>query len=234
LVRIRLLPRSAFLVPTKTLTELSASVRDAFITFATDASLLALSLKYSAGNLESVLTISYPEDPNASYQVALSQLEAVVNIKTPLYLILRRDHSLIAITYVPHLAPDELKNMYLDSRHELVQSLGGNHFALSLICKEAAEITDIRSWEERDMHVSECESNLQGEIKEQTIKDLGHQKNKCRLCDRRMKNNIEESASEALKMFNKGGDCVQLVRSRCAPNEPLITRLSPLICRVQR
>jgi twinfilin-like protein len=186
-------------------------VRDAFINFASDASLLALPLKFSAGMLVSLPAISYPEDSTASYQVALSQLEAVINTKTPLYLILRQNHSLIAITYVPHLVPDELKNLYLVNRHELVQSLGGQNFASLLICKEAAEITDLRSWKERDMHVSDCESCPQVETKEEAIKDLGYHKNKCRLCDRRMKNNIESTASEALKVFENEGDCVQLV-----------------------
>jgi len=218
---------------TRILIEIHSSVRDAFATFASDASLLALSLKYSDGNLETAPAIPYPKDPNAAYQVALTQLEAIVDTKTPLYLILRRDHSLIAITYVPHLTSDELKNIYLDNRHELVQSLGVHHFTFSMICKEAAEITDIRSWEERDMHVSECERDLQEGMKEQKIEDLGHRKNKCRLCDRRMKNKIKESASEALKMFDKGGDCVQLVRFLSVPNEPPLTTLSLLICQVQ-
>jgi twinfilin-like protein len=187
------------------------NVRDAFIDFASDASLLALPLKYSAGKLDPLPPISYPEHSTANYQVALSQLEAVVNTKTPLYLILRQDHSLIAITYVPHLVPAELKNIYLVNRHELVQNLGGHYFASSLICKEPAEITDLRSWKERDMHGSECKSCPQGVTKEEATKDLGYHKNKCRLCDRRMKNNIEETASKALKMVDNGGDCVQLV-----------------------
>lgn len=193
------------------LIELPATVHDAFATFASDASLLALPLKFAAGELQSFPATHYPKEHSGDFQVALSRLDSIIGPKSPLYLILRRDNALNAITYIPHLAPAKLKTLYLENRHELVQSLGGSHFTASLICKEVAEITDIRSWNERDMHASECESCPEAELKGQAIKDLGHLKNKCRLCDRRMKNEIEESASDALKKFSDSGDCIQIV-----------------------
>lgn len=43
--------------------------------------------------------------------------------------------------------------------------------------------------------------------------DLGYKKTKFRLCDRRMKNKIEDDAFSALKKLGEGGNCVQLVRT---------------------
>jgi len=193
--------------------ELPPYVLNAFAAFVSDASLLALPLKFSPqGELEPLTAIAYPKDPGANFQAALSGLDIVVNYKTPLYLILRRDNTLTVITYVPHLATDVLKSGYLDGRHELVQKLGESYFTASLICKEAAEITDVRSWNERDMHASDCKSCPQEDSTDKPVKDLGYHKNKCRLCDRRMKNKIEEDASQALQSFNESGDLVQLVR----------------------
>ncbi|KAF2795092.1 hypothetical protein K505DRAFT_374155 [Melanomma pulvis-pyrius CBS 109.77] len=190
--------------------ELPATIYDAFATFVSDTSLLALPLKFTTGELQSFPAIQYPKEYNGDFQVALSRLGPIIEPKTPLYLILRRDNALSAITYIPHLAPAELKTLYLENRHELVQGLGESHFTASLICKEVAEVMDIRSWNERDLYTSGCESYPEAELKGQAIKDLGHLKNKCRLCDRRMKNELEESASDALKKFSDSGDCIQI------------------------
>ncbi|KAJ4369445.1 Twinfilin-1 [Didymella sp. IMI 355093] len=42
------------------------------------------------------------------------------------------------------------------------------------------------------------------------IEDLGHKKNKCRLCDRRMKNKITDEAWAALRKLEDKGDLVQI------------------------
>lgn len=88
---------------------------------------------------------------------------------------------------------------------------------MSLICKEIGEVTDVRSWIERDAHQQEnpieehvgvCEA---AQEHNKVAKDLGYKKNKCRLCDRRMKNKITDGAFEALSGLDKAGDCVQIV-----------------------
>ncbi|KAF2714717.1 hypothetical protein K504DRAFT_486553 [Pleomassaria siparia CBS 279.74] len=195
-----------------------SAVQDTFNAFLSDTSLFALPLQSSssAGELVSLPAVSLPNPPNASFQIALARLDAtpLISPKTALYLLLRRDdNALYAITYVPHLASDEEKKLYIENRHELVRTLGEANFVASLICKEPAEITDMRSWEERDMHMSDCEScapERSGRSEKETTKDFGYHKNKCRLCDRRMKHKIEQRASEALSDFGHDGDCVQL------------------------
>lgn len=119
---------------------------------------------------------------------------------------------------MPWLANPELKTTYLDFRVELVRALGEQHFGESFICKEVTEVTDARSWEERALNSAETEKEECGEDGCETctteegsnVKDLGYKKNKCRLCDRRMKNPIETNASDALKTLQNPGSLVQL------------------------
>ncbi|KAH8719325.1 hypothetical protein GQ44DRAFT_751739 [Phaeosphaeriaceae sp. PMI808] len=145
----------------------------------------------------------------------LNKLEAVLDSRTPQYVILRRNQSLFAITFLPYLANAIQRSFLLEQRLELVHQLGEEHFSHSLICKEIAEITDIRSWEERDnttfTSLTSTSTPCPNETcKEPHIKDLGYQRNKCRLCDRRMKNKITPSASAALSTLFTPGTAVQI------------------------
>jgi twinfilin-like protein len=168
--------------------------------------------------LQALPPILYPKDAQHTFQLALNQLDSVLNPKTALYLILRHEESLVAITFVPYPADADLKTLLLDNRQNLIKALGEAHFSSSIICKEIGEITDARSWEERssigqswggnDEHVEAWERD---DTSGNGVHDLGHKKNKCRLCDRRMKNNIDDAALDALRRLAEGGDCVQLV-----------------------
>ncbi|CAI6337360.1 unnamed protein product [Periconia digitata] len=111
---------------------------------------------------------------------------------------------------------------------------------LSLVCKEVGEIADIRSWDEREgvgrvsskgigawrKDMSDAEDAKKegkgdgdGQVEKgseeggREVKNIGFQRNKCRLCDRRMKNQIDDDALTALstRLVNRG-DCVVLVR----------------------
>lgn len=145
----------------------------------------------------------------------------MLNPKTALYLLLRRGGSLVAITFAPYPADAKTKSLLLDNRDALVQKLGKEHFASSIICKEIGEIIDARSWDERSGNGQSWNSDHghQGDACEMSstdengVQDLGHKKNKCRLCDRRMKNQIDEDALAALKSITKDGDFVQFVRT---------------------
>ncbi|KAF2819429.1 hypothetical protein CC86DRAFT_398783 [Ophiobolus disseminans] len=154
-----------------------------------------------------------------SLKTALNELDAVLSPRTPLYLLLRRNDSLTAITYVPYLAKEDQRSFFLEHRHDLVQRLEKEHFSQSLICKEIGEITDARSWQERDDNDA---SNTASGITKNTkkcndescegcaVEDLGYKRNKCRLCDRRMKNKITPEAQDALKTLVNPGAVVQL------------------------
>ncbi|CAO2651675.1 Nn.00g042450.m01.CDS01 [Neocucurbitaria sp. VM-36] len=197
--------------------ELPAAVHHAFAAFIEDKSLLALSLAFSNDEFQP-LPLVHLRDPIVSFQNALNELDNVLNPRVPLYLLLRRDDSLIAITYVPYLAKEEQRAVFLNHRQELVRQLGEKYFSMSLICKEIGEITDARSWEERDKHMHDtCEQADNHEICEAPgthtgVRDVGYKQNKCRLCDRRMKNKITPEALDALKTLDQPGATVQIVR----------------------
>jgi twinfilin-like protein len=201
-------------------TDIPASFLEAFADFITDKSDLALPLVLEDGQLQPLPPVHH-KHPIASIQTALNDLDAVLSPRTPLYLLIRRNDSLTAITYVPYLAKEEQRAFFLEHRHDLVRQLGEEHFAQSLVCKEIGEITDARSWVERDNnatshkntdeHVKDPQACTEDGCIECKPKDLGYARNKCRLCDRRMKNAITPEALEALKILTNPGSLVQIV-----------------------
>lgn len=212
------------------------NVHKAFAGFQSDTRLFALPLTCSDTTLQALPPVAYPEGIDSMTQATLNQLESVFSPRTSLYLILRRGDSLVVVTFVPYLANADRKKEVLQNRHTLVQALGPEHFSTSIVCKEIGEITDARSWDERDgkgqlpSHehdgdTSECTKCYVDDRAKLGVKDLGYKKNKCRLCDRRMKNKIEDGALEALKSLSRGGDCIQIVS--CA-ELPATTRLTCL------
>ncbi|KAF2112518.1 hypothetical protein BDV96DRAFT_601926 [Lophiotrema nucula] len=191
--------------------DVTPAVSTAFNDFVKDDNAFTLPLSISSDILEAGNKISYPNGLTSDFKVALNLLQTHLDPKTPLYLIIRRDGKLVAITYVPHRADTELKALFLSNRQALVRSLGEDHFSLSLICKEPAEIYDYRSWEERGSKEAVCNDCADVSCKQVGgVKDLGYQRNKCRLCDQRMKNKITDEARAALRHLDTGGACVQM------------------------
>jgi twinfilin-like protein len=201
-------------------TEILVETHDAFNAFSQDASLFALRLQIQSDRLVAFTAVQFPGGDPSDFRKALSKLGSDIDNKIPTYLILRWRGSLAAITYVPYLADAALQDAYLQHRHELVTNLGAANFSLAIICKEPGEVIDARAWEERDGEASSlnedaknsCETCSKTEESSSTMKDLGFKKNKCRLCDQRMKNDINADAEGALSTLSDGGACVQLVR----------------------
>jgi twinfilin-like protein len=198
-------------------TDLRATVHEAFAQFCVNKVLLALPLALHNGSIEPLLPVCSSD----SLQMALNELSTVLNLRTALYIILRRTDTLVAITFVPYLAKDNQRDFFVDHRHELVQNLGKEHFSQSLICKEMGEITDVRSWTERDNdnssnepainHPKDAEACQDDTCEVCTVQDLGYKCNKCRLCDRRMQNKISPEALDALKTLSAPSTVIQIV-----------------------
>jgi twinfilin-like protein len=215
--------------------KLSPNILDAFVNFKSDLTLFALPIGYSDTTQRPFAPISYPEESQYTFQQALNRLDTVLTPKHALFLILRRDDSLVAITYVPYLASVDSKKLLLEVRNELIEGFGEEHFSTSITCKEIGEITDARSWDERDgQGQSWHDANDEGEHSREkhdmdeagkyNAKDFGYKKNKCRLCDRRMKNKITDDALEALRNLKEGGRCVQMVSHSANRNSPPLTQ----------
>jgi twinfilin-like protein len=162
-------------------------------------------------------------------QEGLNELDGVLTTSNSFYVLLRRNNSLTFIAYVPYRAKEDYRAILLENRHECVRQLGEEHFTMSVICKEIGEVTDARSWEERDAEKrsrnAAADNDDQSRVHENVthdksgIEDVGYKKNKCRLCDRRMKNKITPEALEALTKLSTPGMAVQIVLSH-------VTRLS--------
>ena len=189
---------------------------EAFASFISDSMLFALPLTILDTTLQVLSPIPYPKGPKYTFQQALNALESVLDFKTALYLVLRHSDSLVLVTFLPYPATTTTKSLFLSNRNKLLKSLGEENFSSSIICKEIGEITDARSWDERGgsgrswdsapgQHEEACDVDTDG------VEDGGYKKNKCRLCDRRMKNPIDDDALDALKGLTEAGECVQLV-----------------------
>lgn len=189
---------------------------EAFTSFRENAKFLALPLIQSDGELKAISPI-YSKTPNSLSQTALNELDAVLNARNSIYLLLRRKTRMVAITYIPFQAEQRHREFLLKHRHELVRQLGEEYFSQSLICKESGEVTDARSWDERDVNEESHNRHIGAEDGcgrcegEDGVKDLGYQRNKCRLCDRRMKNKITPEALKAFRTLDGPGALVQCV-----------------------
>ena len=190
--------------------------QNAIESFVSDASLLALPLRLDQDSLEALPFVCY-KDAEHSFQDSLNLLNGILDLATSLYILVRHDNSIFAITFVPYRAPADQRNLYLHYRHNLLESLDEKYIEMSLICKEIGEITDTRSWTERSLHrqtngTTQCTDGCEDVADQGTrIKDLGYKRNKCRLCDRRMKNKITDETLGALGELKNAGDCVQIV-----------------------
>lgn len=193
---------------------ISEDVQRAFRNFIFDKAVLALPLALKDSSLHALPTV-YAKGSGLSFQNDLNLLDDTLDPRIPLYLLLRRGDSVTAITFVPFRAPVDERELYLHHRHDLVASFGAEEVKTSLICKEIGEITDARSWVERDTFKDEIEAEGKtcedSHDQDDKMVDIGYKKNQCRLCDRRMKNKITEEALAALEKLKKEGDCVQIV-----------------------
>ncbi|OAL48453.1 hypothetical protein IQ07DRAFT_645917 [Pyrenochaeta sp. DS3sAY3a] len=205
---------------------LPSATLSAFTTFTTTPSHFALPLVITLTDTTLTLTPlhSFISPPTAPFQASLNTLEDVISPRIPLFIILRRGEILYAITYIPYLAKEDERKALLECRREVVKVLGREKFDAELICKEVGEVCDERSWIERDRSIGfgnegreahECDGGdgcegLEGVGRKQESRDLGYKANKCRLCDRRMKNKIEPEALEALGKLDEVGMMVQI------------------------
>lgn len=169
---------------------------------------------------------------DTSFQISLNQLEDTLTSVNSSYIVLRRDDTLTFITYVPYRANESERAWFLENKHLFLHDLGKEYFVAPIICKEIGEITDIRSWEERDIeqhsenavvdHTSGHGANEMTEDVQGGPLNAGYKKNKCRLCDRRMKNKMFPEASAALGQLHTPGAAVQLVRFPRLSPSPII------------
>ncbi|KAF2844855.1 actin monomer binding protein-like protein [Plenodomus tracheiphilus IPT5] len=192
---------------------LDKAATSAFDDFLGDAT--AFALLFSLVDCQPKPLTSIPRvEPASSFQANLNALEIHLDPRTALYILLRHNDSLVAITFLPYLAPENQRRFLLDNRDEFLRQLGKQNFAQSLICKEIGEVAYVRAWDERDDNIKsasamtdECE-DYQNAMSE--VQDIGYKKSKCRACDRRMKNKISGEALEVFGAMSRPGSLVQM------------------------
>ncbi|KAF2126210.1 actin depolymerizing protein [Dothidotthia symphoricarpi CBS 119687] len=124
---------------------------------------------------ETIVPSATISSSSSAFLSDLSNLSKHVQPNAALYILLRRadslsspDKSLVAVTYVPNSAPVRQKMLFASTRLTMVRELGSEHFAESVFCTEADELTS-QGWEKHVKH-SESENPLTAE--EQSLQDI--------------------------------------------------------------
>ncbi|KAF2187499.1 twinfilin-1 [Zopfia rhizophila CBS 207.26] len=123
----------------------------------------------------------------SSFLSDLSNLTPHIKPNEALYILLRRsddlsspDKSLVAVTYVPNSAPVRQKMLFASTRLTLVRELGSEHFAESIFCTEAEEVT-AEGWEKHIAHgaaenpLTQEERDLEGIKEAEALESRGTQ-----------------------------------------------------------
>ncbi|KAK1147121.1 Twinfilin-1 [Aspergillus melleus] len=129
----------------------SPELHNAFDRFTSDSSLFCLPVTITNESLAPLAPIPFSA-PNAFYP-SLSQLNSVLEPKTPIYLLLRRPEagsSLIALTYIPSNAGVRAKTLFASTRATLARELGTEKFASTIFATEEEEVVGESAWKERD------------------------------------------------------------------------------------
>ncbi|KAI9037826.1 epoxide hydrolase [Aspergillus affinis] len=132
----------------------SPELQNAFNRFASDTSLFCLPVTITNESLAPLSPIPFSA-PNAFYP-SLSQLNSVLEPKTPIYLLLRQPEagsstsSLIALTYIPSNAGVRAKTLFASTRATLARELGTEKFASTIFATEEEEVVGESAWKERD------------------------------------------------------------------------------------
>ncbi|KAL1961152.1 hypothetical protein VTO42DRAFT_3097 [Malbranchea cinnamomea] len=139
----------------------SAELHEAFNNFVSDQSLFCLPVTITNEQLTPLPALPFSNsststkdaaDNDSPFFASLPSLSAVLQPKTPIYLLLRRTASqgLIALTYVPSNSPVRAKTLFASTRATVVRELGSEKFSDSVFAVEEAEVLNEREWRERD------------------------------------------------------------------------------------
>ncbi|KAK5077942.1 Twinfilin-1 [Lithohypha guttulata] len=128
----------------------STELQEAFNDFTADSSFFALPITISNEALTPQQPIPFT---SSDFTSSLPSLKDHLQPKTPIYLILRPspavNHGLIAVTYVPSVAPVRQKMLYASTRNTLTRDLGLEKFGDSVFATDDFEVLDPGHWEAR-------------------------------------------------------------------------------------
>lgn len=165
---------------------------------------------------------------SSSFLSDLSALSSHLTPTTALYILLRRadslsspEKSLVAVTYVPNAAPVRQKMLFASTRLTLTRELGGEHFAESVFCTEASELS-AEGWERHVKH-TETENPLTAEeeslkqIKEAEASESRGTRGQGLAGAGTLKLRADEGCGEALRRLGEGGGGENVVVLRMDP-----------------
>lgn len=150
----------------------STELQEAFRAFTSNSSLFALPVTIDSERLTPLDPIPFT---SSSFASSLPSLEQLLQPKTPIYLLLRRDDGkLVAVTYIPSTAPVRSKTLFASTRATLVRELGIEKFeAGTIFVTDAYEVLDTKEWEQRDRGATGGNSERDEEILTREERELG-------------------------------------------------------------
>lgn len=118
----------------------SKELHDSFNKLLSDTATFALVATIKSESLVPVELLT-PASPSASFDDNLALLKPHIRPNEAVYVLLRRQGALVAVTYVPDTAPVRQKMLFASTRLALVRELGSEHFRDSLFATAADELT---------------------------------------------------------------------------------------------
>ncbi|KAL4807550.1 hypothetical protein BDV18DRAFT_158768 [Aspergillus unguis] len=132
----------------------SQELHDAFAQFASDTSAFCLPVTITSESLTPLSSLPFTGFGENAFYASLSQLQSVLEPKTPLYLLIRRSgtgpSSLVALTYIPSNAGVRAKTLFASTRATLVRELGSEKFAETVFATDEDEVVGEKAWRERE------------------------------------------------------------------------------------
>ena len=151
-------------------TPASAELHEAFNSFLADPSLFCLPVTITDEQLTPLSPLSFANDASnddSAFFSSLPTLSSILQPKTPVYLLLRRAPTLIALTYVPSNSPVRSKTLFASTRATLVRELGSEKFGETVFAVEEGEVVKEAEWRERDADKANGKGNAGGEAEEE-------------------------------------------------------------------
>ncbi|PYI33963.1 actin depolymerizing protein [Aspergillus indologenus CBS 114.80] len=137
----------------------SQELQTAFTSFTTDATQFCLPVTIQSERLTPLPALPFASPSStenaASFYASLPQLATVLEPKTPIYLLLRRQPSeLLALTYIPSNAGVRNKTLFAATRATLARELGTEKFAATIFATDEDEVIGEAAWREREAEKS--------------------------------------------------------------------------------
>ncbi|KAF2100525.1 actin depolymerizing protein [Rhizodiscina lignyota] len=180
---------------------------------------------------EALKPLTTLDSSSSSFHDDLSNLAPHLKPNQALYILLRKDSSFVAVTYVPNAAPVRQKMLFASTQRTLIKDLGPEHFGETFFTTEASELT-AEGWKKHEAHTDAEQPLTQEEQEREGIRAAEAQEQGG--TSRRgagygsggssgVSTNVGEGVEDALRKLGEGAEGGELVQLKIdVPTETIV------------